>query len=59
MADRYNHPDSVKARTIRLRGKKLVGPVSEVPHPSGQIKAGSYDKKKRKKYEKMLEEAGE
>jgi hypothetical protein len=31
MADRFNHPDSVKARDIRLRGGKLVGPVSRVP----------------------------
>lgn len=31
MADRFNHPDGVKARDVKLRGGKLVGPVSRVP----------------------------
>jgi hypothetical protein len=68
MADRFNHPDSVKARDIRMRGGKLVGPIEVDPAkrageavkeaPKGGVKAGSYSKRLRKGYEDMLDEAG-
>lgn len=68
--DRFHHADGTKSKDVELKGKKLqnkgvsVDPMTKAgegmatPPAKAPVKAGSYNKKKRKSYEEMLEEAG-